>query len=82
MHWETNGHLGGMPLQLYHLVTPGGHKRGMTACDSADDRFDMEKKLIFAVKACDFVALITHVVSIAGTAVIHTSFHSLTMVIC
>lgn len=31
MHWETNGHLGGMPLQLYHLVTPGGHKRGMTA---------------------------------------------------
>ncbi len=47
MHWETNGHLGGMPLQLYHLVTPGGHKRGMTACDSVDDRFDMEKKLIF-----------------------------------
>lgn len=28
MHWETNGHLGGMPLQLYHLVTPGGHKCG------------------------------------------------------
>lgn len=46
MHWETNGHLGGMPLQLYHLVTPGGHKRGMDACDSADDRFDMENKLI------------------------------------
>jgi len=47
MHWETNGHLGGMPLQLYHLVTPGGHKCGMTACDSADKRLDMEQKLIF-----------------------------------
>lgn len=85
MHWETNGHLGGMPLQLYHLVTPGGHKCGMTACNSADGRLDVEKESMFenvVVKACDFVALITHAVSISGTVLIHTSFHSLTMVIC
>lgn len=52
MHWETNGHLGGMPLQLYHLVTPGGHKREMIACDSVDECFDMEKKLIFENVYC------------------------------
>lgn len=40
MHWETNGHLGGMPLQLYHLVTPGGHKCGMAACDSPGENVD------------------------------------------
>ena len=44
MHWETNGHLGGMPLQLYHLITPG--VRGMTARDCVDGRLNMEKKLI------------------------------------
>lgn len=47
MHWETNGHLGGMPLQLYHLVTPGGHKCWMTACNSADSWLDVEKELMF-----------------------------------
>lgn len=37
MHWETNGHLGGMPLQLYHLVPPGGPECGMAACDSPEE---------------------------------------------
>ena len=66
MHWETNGHLGGMPLQLYHLVTPGGHR-------ARDDcmwlRSDMEKKLIcrkLRRHTCDCVALISHAVSVAG----------------
>lgn len=82
MHWETNGHLGGMPLQLYHLVTPGGHKRRMTACDCGRC-FDMEKNLIFENVSCGGPrALITHAVSISAAAVIHTRFHSLIMVIC
>lgn len=74
-------------MQLYHLVTPGGHKRRMTTRDSVDDGFDMEKKLISEKRTlwrhtCDFVALITHAVNIGGAAKIHTSFHSLIMVIC
>lgn len=49
MHWETNGHLGGMPLQLYHLVTPGGHKRRRDDCMRPCGRaaFDTGKRFTF-----------------------------------
>lgn len=87
MHWETNGHLGGMPLQLYHLITPGGpgaRDDCMWLC-GRPPRYGKEVNIWTRTlwrHTCDCVALITHAVSIGGAAVILTSFHSLIVVIC